>query len=205
MNFEQHLAALAACRLCPNVLGAPVVGAVADARVMLVGQAPGPREMEQRRPFAFTAGRRLFSWFERLGVSEDEFRGGVYMAAVIRCFPGRDPKAGGDRVPAPEEIANCGAHLDREIVLLAPKLVIAVGTLAAQQLVGSAQLKDVVGRVHRVRRAGRTFDVVVLPHPSGRSTWTNKPENAALLARSLELIGAHAAWRKTFTPRRPRA
>ena len=205
MNFEQHLAALAACRLCPNVLGAPVVGAVADARVMLVGQAPGPREMEQRRPFAFTAGRRLFSWFERLGVSEDEFRRGVYMAAVIRCFPGRDPKAGGDRVPAPEEIANCGAHLDREIALLAPKLVIAVGTLAAQQLVGSAQLKDVVGRVHRVRRAGRTFDVVVLPHPSGRSTWTNKPENAALLARSLELIGAHAAWRKTFTPRRPRA
>jgi len=124
---------------------------------------------------------------------------------VIRCFPGRDPKAGGDRVPAPEEIANCGAHLDRELALLAPKLVIAVGTLAAQQLVGSAQLKDVVGRVHRVRRAGRTFDVVVLPHPSGRSTWTNKPENAALLARSLELIGAHAAWRKTFTPRRPRA
>ena len=69
MNFDQHLAALAACRLCPNVLGSPVTGAVADARVMLVGQAPGPREMEQRRPFAFTAGRRLFAWFERLGVS----------------------------------------------------------------------------------------------------------------------------------------
>jgi uracil-DNA glycosylase len=205
MNFDEHLAALAACRLCPNVLGAPVTGAVADARVMLVGQAPGPREMEQHRPFAFTAGRRLFAWFERLGVSEPAFRERVHMCAVIRCFPGRDPKAGGDRVPSPEEIANCSAHLDREIELLAPRLVIAVGTLAAQQLVGSAQLKDVVGRVHRVTRAGRAFDVVVLPHPSGRSTWTNKPENAALLARSLELIGAHAAWRKTFSSRRPRA
>ena len=201
MNFDQHLAALAACRLCPNVLGSPVTGAVADARVMLVGQAPGPREMEQRRPFAFTAGRRLFAWFERLGVSEPEFRERVHMCAVIRCFPGRDPKAGGDRVPSPEEIANCAAHLDREIALLAPRLVIAVGTLAAQALVAGAQLKDVVGRVHRVARAGRTFDVVVLPHPSGRSTWTNKPENAALLARSLELIGAHAAWRKTFSRR----
>lgn len=196
MNFDQHLAALAACRLCPNVLGSPVIGAVADARVMLVGQAPGPREMEQGRPFAFTAGRRLFSWFERIGVGEDAFRERVHMCAVIRCFPGRDPKAGGDRVPSPEEIANCARHLDREIALLAPKLVIAVGTLAAQQLVGSAQLKDVVGRVHRVRRVGRTFDVVVLPHPSGRSTWTNKPENAALLARSLELIQEHTAWRK---------
>lgn len=198
MNFDEHLAALAACRLCPNVLGAPVVGAVPGAKVMLVGQAPGPREMEQGRPFAFTAGRRLFSWFERIGVSEEEFRAGVYMAAVIRCFPGRDPKAGGDRVPSPEEIAKCAAHLDREIALLAPRLVIAVGTLAAAALVGSAQLKDVVGRKHRVTRAGKTFDVVVLPHPSGRSTWTNKPENAALLARSLELIAAHAAWRKTF-------
>jgi len=198
MNFDQHLAALAACRLCPNVLGTPVIGAVADARVMLVGQAPGPREMEIGRPFAFTAGRRLFSWFERIGVSEEDFRAGVHMCAVIRCFPGRDPKAGGDRVPSPEEIANCAAHLDREIALLAPRLVIAVGTLAAAALVGIAQLKDVVGRTHRVRRAGRAFDVVVLPHPSGRSTWTNKPENAALLARSLELIAAHAAWRKTF-------
>jgi uracil-DNA glycosylase len=198
MNFDEHLSALAACRLCPNVLGSPVIGAVAGARVMLVGQAPGPREMEQGRPFAFTAGKQLFSWFERLGVSEEEFRRRVHMCAVIRCFPGRDPKAGGDRVPAPEEIANCSAHLDREIALLKPKLVIAVGTLAAQQLVGNAQLKDVVGRVHRVARAGRTFDVVVLPHPSGRSTWTNQPENAKLLARSLELIGAHAAWRKTL-------
>jgi uracil-DNA glycosylase len=198
MNFEEHLAALAVCRLCPNVLGSPVVGAVPDARVLLVGQAPGPREMEQHRPFAFTAGRRLFSWFERLGVSEEEFRKHVYMAAVIRCFPGRDPKAGGDRVPAPDEIAKCAAHLDREIALLAPKLVIAVGTLAAQQLVGSAQLKDVVGRVHRVKRAGKAFDVVVLPHPSGRSTWTNKPENAKLLEWSLELIGEHTAWKKTL-------
>ncbi len=199
MNFEQHLAALAACRLCPNVLGAPVVGAVAGARVMLVGQAPGPREMEQRRPFAFTAGKRMFAWFSRLGVSEEKFRESVHMCAVIRCFPGRDPKVGGDRVPSAEEIANCAAHLDAEIALLKPRLVIAVGTLAAAVLVGSGQLKDVVGRVHRVKRAGVAFDVVVLPHPSGRSTWTNKPENAALLERSLELIGGHAAWRKTFS------
>jgi uracil-DNA glycosylase len=203
--FARHLAALQACRLCPNVLGEPVVGAVAGARVMLVGQAPGPREMELRRPFAFTAGKRMFGWFERIGVSEEAFRERVHMCAVIRCFPGRDPKVGGDRVPSPAEIANCSAHLDREIALLAPALVIAVGTLAAQQLLGESKLNDVVGRRHRVTRAGRTFDVVVLPHPSGRSTWTNKPGNAALLAHSLALIGAHAAWRKTFSSRTPRA
>ena len=201
--FAQHLATLQACRLCPNVLGEPVTGAVPGAKVMLVGQAPGPHEVEDRRPFAYTAGRRLFSWFEKFGIDEASFRGAIHMCAVIRCFPGRDPKAGGDRVPSPQEIANCGAHLDRELRILKPELVIAVGTLAAQSLIGESELRAIVGRKHRARRADHDLDVVVLPHPSGRSTWLNKPENRALLDRSLALITRHSAWRATF-PRRIR-
>jgi len=193
-EFAAHLETLYACRACPNVIGEPVTGAVPGARVILVGQAPGPREVVDRRPFAYTAGRRLFSWFEEsLGIPEEEFRKRIHIAAVIRCFPGRDPKNGGDRVPDASEIANCAAHLDRELRLLRPSLVIAVGTLAAKQLIGIAELKHAVGRTHRATRAGHTFDVIVLPHPSGRSTWTNKPSNATLLRRSLRLIGAHAA------------
>ncbi len=184
-----------ACRLCPNVIGSPVTGAVPDARVMLVGQAPGPHEVEDRRPFAYTAGRRLFSWFAQLGLDEEQVRRRIHICAVIRCFPGKDPKAGGDRVPDESEIANCGSHLDREIRILKPRLVIAVGTLASQQLLGIAALKDVVGVLHQAKRAGRKFDVVVLPHPSGRSTWLNKKANAALLDRSLRLIAEHPAFR----------
>ena len=201
MKFDEHLATLYACRLCPNVFGEPVTGAVAGAKVMLVGQAPGPHEVEDRRPFAYTAGRRLFGWFEPFGVDEETFRANIHMCAVIRCFPGRDAKAGGDRVPSPAEIANCAAHLDREIRILRPKLVIAVGTLAAQALIGQSELRSVVGRKFRAQRAGEKFDVVVLPHPSGRSTWLNKPENRALLDRSLELIVGHRAWRETFSRR----
>ena len=198
MSLSHHLETLFSCRACPNVLGSPVTGAVPKAKVMLVGQAPGPREAIEKRPFAFTAGRRLFRWFEEIGVSEEEFRRRVYIAAVIRCFPGRDPKNGGDRVPDPLEIANCGAHLDREIAILKPKLIIAVGTLAAKQLVGIAELRHAVGVLHRARRVNRPFDVVVLPHPSGRSTWTNKPENGELLSRSLGLIREHGAFCSTF-------
>lgn len=188
-DFAAHLDALYACRACPSVAGTPVTGAVAGTRVMLVGQAPGPREQERGRPFAYTAGKRLFQWFsESTGLSEEEFRARVWISAVIRCFPGRDEKNGGDRVPSPEEIGRCAAHLDRELRLLRPRLVIAVGTLAAKQLVGISELKYAVGKVHAVERAGCRFDVVVLPHPSGRSTWTNKPENRALLQRSLELV-----------------
>lgn len=195
-EFAAHVETLTACRACPNVFGMPVVGAVAGAKIMLVGQAPGPHEVDQRRPFAYTAGKRLFRWFlETLGWPEEEFRRRVHISAVIRCFPGKDEKSGGDRVPDEEEIARCGEHLDREIRLLRPQLVIAVGTLASQQLIGISQLKDAVGRIHRAKRAGRSFDVVVLPHPSGRSTWLNKAENAALLEKSLRLIATHDATR----------
>jgi uracil-DNA glycosylase len=188
-DFAAHLETLFACRACPNVQGQPITGYVPDARVMLVGQAPGPREVVERRPFAYTAGKRLFSWLkDHAGISEEDFRERVHIGAVIRCFPGRDPKAGGDRVPDADEIANCARHLDRELQLLRPKVVIAVGTLAAKQLLGIAELRQCVGRMHRATRAGHTFDVVVLPHPSGRSTWTNKPENRPLLEKSLKLV-----------------
>jgi uracil-DNA glycosylase len=188
-DFAAHLDTLFACRACPNVKGQPVTGFVENARVMLVGQAPGPREQEFGRPFAYTAGKRLFQWFaEHCGIAEDDFRRTVHIGAMARCFPGRDPKAGGDRVPDATEIANCAAHLDREIRLLHPELIIAVGTLASKNLLGIAELKHAVGRVHRLTRAGHTCDVVVLPHPSGRSTWTNKPEHRALLEESLGLI-----------------
>ena len=204
-QWQQHLDTLHACRACPKVFGEPVTGAVWGARVMLVGQAPGPRELVDKRPFAYTAGQRLFKWFdETLGISESDFRKQVHICAVIRCFPGKDPKSGGDRVPDTEEITRCGQHLDREIAILQPELVIAVGTLAAIQLVGIAQLKDAVGKIHRATRAGRTFDVVVLPHPSGRSTWLNKKENAKLLEKSLKLIRKHPAVNRTFaTTSRP--
>src|SRR4051794_7564714 len=196
--FDKHVALLTACAACPNVFGRPVVGAVAGARVMLVGQAPGPHEADARRPFAYTAGRRLFGWMAELGIDEETFRQRVQISAVIRCFPGKDAKSRGDRVPDDAEIARCGAHLDREIAILRPRLVIAVGTLASQQLIGIAQLKDAVGRMHRAKRAGRSFDVVVLPHPSGRSTWLNKPENASLMRESLRLIAEHPAFLTTF-------
>ncbi|MDQ6800319.1 MAG: uracil-DNA glycosylase family protein [Acidobacteriota bacterium] len=202
--FADHLAALYACRACPNVFGEPVTGAVPDSKVMLVGQAPGPHEVEDRRPFAYTAGQRLFSWFEEFGVGEPEFRSSIHICAVIRCFPGRNAKGSGDRVPNPAEIANCGAHLDREIRILQPELVIAVGTLAAQQLIGESELRSVVGPVHRAERAGVAFDVVVLPHPSGRSTWLNDPKNRAMLRKAMQAITAHRAWRATFRLRRMR-
>ena len=71
----------------------PVVsGGAVVSRVLLVGQAPGDKEPVLGRPFAWTAGKKLFRWFlEHTGVDEPTFRSHVYMAAVCRCFRARRP------------------------------------------------------------------------------------------------------------------
>lgn len=130
-----HMEALAACARCPD-MGKPVVmGHAVSSKVLLVGQAPGDKEPVLGRPFAWTAGKNLFKWFASIGLDEDAFRSKVYMAAVCRCFPGKNPK-GGDRVPSPDEIAACRPWLDAELALLRPDLVIALGATAAQTLMG---------------------------------------------------------------------
>jgi uracil-DNA glycosylase len=189
---------LRACRLCPNVVPPPAVAdPVRGARILLVGQAPGPREQASGRLFAYTAGTRLFSWFASIGVGEADFRARVWIAAVIRCFPGRAPQ-GGDRVPASDEIANCRPWLERELELLRPLTVIAVGSLAMQRFLPPAPLSERVGKAFPFDREGHPFEVVPLPHPSGRSTWINQPANADLLRRALVLLQRSPGWRSTF-------
>lgn len=198
-QLDRHLAQVRGCRLCPGV-EPPPVAARPDfwPRVMLVGQAPGPREVVLQRPFAYTAGSRLFAWFASLGVAEEEFRRRVWMCAVIRCFPGRAPQ-GGDRVPAPGEIANCAPYLERELELIQPDIVLAVGQLAiAKFLPEPAPLSDRVGKLFPATRGDLSFDVLPLPHPSGRSTWLVKPENKARLDEALRLLAASPGWRETF-------
>jgi uracil-DNA glycosylase len=197
--LDRHLAQVRGCRICPTVVPPPVAARPEFwPRVMLVGQAPGPKEVVLQRPFAYTAGSRLFAWFNRLGVSEEEFRRRVWMAAVIRCFPGRAPQ-GGDRVPSPLEIANCSPYLEEELQLIRPATVIAVGQLAIKLfLPEAAPLHERVGKAFPGSRGDLKFDVIPLPHPSGRSTWLVKPENQELLDRGLELLRGSAGWRETF-------
>src|SRR6218665_2663134 len=75
------------CTACPNMIGPVVHGGPIASKVLLIGQAPGPREGQFGRPFAWTAGKTMFGWFKgALGVEEETFRERVYIAAVARCF-----------------------------------------------------------------------------------------------------------------------
>jgi uracil-DNA glycosylase len=190
-----HQKQLKACRLCPQMVGPVVTGSPVVSPILLVGQAPGDKEGPAGRPFAWTAGKTLFSWFESIGLDEDAFRKRVYMAAVCRCFPGKKPK-GGDRVPSREEIENCRKWLDTEIKLLAPQLILPVGKLAIAQFMSVDKLTGIIGRKHNLELADGKVEMIPLPHPSGASTWHRTSPGKALLQKALKLIEQHQAWRQ---------
>ncbi len=176
--------------LRPVESGGPVV-----SKVLLVGQAPGDKEPKLGRPFAWTAGKTLFRWFEEhCGLDEAAFRSSIYMAAVCRCFPGKK-STGGDRVPSREEISSCAGWLEAEARILRPALIIPVGKLAIEQFVPCPSLAQVIGRQARIRFAGRATDLIGLPHPSGASPWPRMEPGKTLLRRAMRLVAEHPALR----------
>src|SRR5205807_6354340 len=191
--LNQHVTALLRCRRCPRMKSTPVSGGAIVSDVMIIGQAPGPREPVLQRPFAHTAGKTLFRWFEEFcGMNEAAIRSKIYFAAVCRCFPGKN-SSGTDRVPAPDEIRNCSSWMNNEIRILRPRLIIPVGRLAIVQFIDCTKLEKVIGRKFRVERAGHRFDVIPLPHPSGASPWHKIPPGKELTRRALALIARHSA------------
>lgn len=175
------------------MIGPVVAGTPTLSPILHIGQAPGEREGRFGRPFAWTAGKNLFGWYRQIGIDEQTFRERVYMAAVCRCFPGKNPK-GGDRVPDRGEVANCAGWLAAEIELLRPRLLIPVGKLAIAQFLPVERLKDVIGRQQTVEMNGRPIDLIALPHPSGLSTWHRVEPGKTLLEKALRLIECHPAW-----------
>lgn len=195
--LKRHQAALKACRRCPDMIPPVVVGRPVLSPVISIGQAPGEKEGPAGKPFAWTAGKTLFQWFESIGVDEETYRSRVYMAAVCRCFPGKNPK-GGDRVPSREEIDNCRIWMEREFHLLRPRLVIPIGKLAIAEIMHVKRLVEVIGRSFEEELFGVRTTVIPLPHPSGASTWHRTEPGKTLLAQALERIAEHPAWRETF-------
>lgn len=184
------------------MVGPPVHGSCITSSVFLLGQAPGPREAGYGKPFAYTAGRTLFKWFgEASGVDEETFRERIYMAAVARCYPGKG-KGAGDRIPDALEIKNCSSHLQLELEFLRPKLILAIGKLAIQQVLGekdfnsSMRLTDVVGKKFQITYHGHSCEVICLPHPSGLSAWHKVEPGKTLLQKALKLVAAHSAFRE---------
>jgi len=175
----------------------PTFAGTWGAPFFLVGQAPGPAERESRRPFSGRAGRELDRWMLRAGfASAEEFRNLTYIAALMRCFPGRNRAGNGDLKPPPAAVANCAHWLDAELRILQPRVMILVGQLAITRFLGPGPLEERVGH-----RFGERPVIVPLPHPSGQSRWLNDPANRDRLSEALALVDQ---LRSTLAPARRR-
>jgi DNA polymerase len=154
-NLERIVSACVRCGLhqtrTQTVFG---VGAP-DARLMIIGEAPGADEDRMGEPFVGRAGRLLNVMLGAVGLA----RGSVYIANIIKCRP---PK---NRDPKPDETARCAPYLRRQIELVQPKLILAAGRVAAQNLLATTSaIGRLRGQVHKEPVSGTP--VLVTYHPA---------------------------------------
>lgn len=183
-GWQELAAAIRSCAACPDLVAtrtSVVVGvAPPEARVLLVGEAPGAREDATGVPFVGAAGRLLDQVLADAGVP----RGAVAVVNVLKCRPP------GNRKPRAEEVARCRPWLTAQLAALDPALVVTLGTTATEWFLGrGARLADLRGRVHHV--AGRA----VLPtyHPAAAARFGPNGAPLAALRADLTLAASFVA------------
>jgi DNA polymerase len=157
MSWPELKSKVADCADCKLRVGCTqTVFGVGDEQAdwLLVGEAPGAEEDRLGEPFVGQAGRLLDQMLFSIGLARGD---NVYIANVLKCRPP------GNRNPEPDEVAKCSPHLLRQVALIQPRLIVAMGRFAAQTLLGTdATIASLRGRVHRY--AG--VPLVVTYHPA---------------------------------------
>lgn len=194
---------MATCRRCVEAgfltEAHPVFHGYAHQRVMIVGQAPGVRAHSTGVPWAGRSGEILREWLSRAGFPPEEWRETWYLTSLTKCFPGKAVAGKGDRAPSRAEIELCADHLEMELRLVRPEIIVTLGKLAAGRLIPGASrlpLTELVGTMREVELVHGTALVVPLPHPSGVSRWLNDAANRARVDAGLALLGEERARRR---------
>ncbi len=158
VDWSELRAAVSTCTLCSlhETRTQTVFGVGSEsADWMIIGEAPGAEEDRRGEPFVGRAGKLLDEMLRAVGLTRDS----VFIANMLKCRPPNN------RDPAVDEAASCRAYLDRQIALVSPKLILAVGRIAAQQLLETdAPLGRLRGRRHYLNNG--QLPVVVTYHPA---------------------------------------
>lgn len=156
--LEEAVAGCVACELCRTRRNTVFGVGPRAARWMLVGEAPGEQEDERGEPFVGPAGRLLDQMLAAIGVDRPAE---AFIANVLKCRPP------GNRNPQPGEVARCEPYLLRQVELIRPTLIVALGRFAAQSLLRTdASIASLRGRVHRLRAGDVEVPLVVTYHPA---------------------------------------
>jgi uracil-DNA glycosylase len=157
MEWPELKAAVKACDACGlRKTCTQTVFGVGDEQAdwLLVGEAPGAEEDQRGEPFVGQAGRLLDNMLAAIGLKRGE---NVYICNVLKCRPP------GNRNPEPFEVAQCSPHLLRQLELIKPKLILAMGRFAVQSLLGTeASIASLRGRLHRYQGV----PLIVTYHPA---------------------------------------
>ena len=157
MDWPEIKAAVKGCEACAlHKSRKQTVFGVGDEKAdwLLVGEAPGAEEDARGEPFVGQAGKLLDSMLAALGLNRAE---NVYICNVLKCRPP------GNRNPEPFEVEQCAPHLLRQLELIKPKLILAMGRFAVQALLGTeASIASLRGRLHRFQGV----PLVVTYHPA---------------------------------------
>jgi uracil-DNA glycosylase len=153
-QLRDNIRSCVACQLhAARIQAVPGVGDE-QADWLFVGEAPGADEDAQGEPFVGQAGKLLDNMLASIGLKRGN---NVYIANVLKCRPP------GNRNPMPEEVALCEPYLQRQVELINPKLIIALGKFAAQTLLRQeAKIADLRGRIHRYQN----IPLIVTYHPA---------------------------------------
>ncbi|MFZ6844729.1 uracil-DNA glycosylase [Undibacterium sp. RuTC16W] len=159
-DLESTVAACRACQLCEG--RANTVFGIGDQRAkwLFVGEGPGYQENLQGKPFVGPAGHLLDNILRALGMQRGE---NTYIANIVKCRP--TDAQGKDRAPSPEEVAACLPYLKRQIALIQPEVIIALGKTAAVSLLDlnpETPVGQLRGKLHRYQN----LPLVVTYHPA---------------------------------------
>ena len=157
-DWETLQAGVEACTLCElhNSRTQTVFGVGnRNADWLLIGEAPGRDEDQQGEPFVGRAGQLLNAMLQAIGLQREQ----VYIANILKCRPPNN------RDPRPEEVVCCEPYLMRQIELIQPRLILALGRIAAQNLLNTeTPIGKLRGRVHQFRSTG--IPLIATYHPA---------------------------------------
>ena len=148
-----------------------------NARLMFVGEAPGRDEDEQGLAFVGRAGQLLTKIIEAIGMQRDD----VFICNVLRCRPPNN------RNPEPDEVASCMPFLDETIRLVAPRVIVTLGTFAAQAVLGT---DEPIGRLRGRWRTAKGTRVMPTFHPA---FLLRSPERKKDVWEDMKLVRDHLA------------
>ena len=180
------------CRRClatgyESVQPSPVFEGNPDTPLLIVGQAPGIKEFNQKQPFAGSNDKQLFSWLQQAGLRESWIREHPPIFQRYLCYPGKKPDRSGDRRPSSKQIELCQPNLSGVLSLMTSlnlRLILSIGRLAIDDSFPTSKpLEEIVGQQLKCSHAL----VELPPRPSVISRWHQTQEHRALIYRPVKL------------------